>query len=141
MSASFTVLRSHLKAACDNRDWDLLDKLLEMDRSAIDDNSMYTDTWGEWWGMLSECVRKKQKQGVHVLLSRGANPDLESWGDCIPTSPKAMAMNDPNLAPLFSEGIECYKRETEPELPKTALTEFDRQGELRDKHGFFFQSD
>ncbi len=60
--------RVHLKNAVDNHNWDLLDKLLEIDNSQINDTSLYTDTWGEWWGLLVECIRNEQVEGVKILL-------------------------------------------------------------------------
>lgn len=50
--ASIPSTRAHLKAACEAKQWDLLDKLLEFDATLIDDNALYTDTWGTWYGML-----------------------------------------------------------------------------------------
>ena len=64
--AEFIVTRAHLKKACDTRNWDLLDKLLELSERDIDDKSYYTDTWGEWWGLLLECV-----YGNHVDVPDG----------------------------------------------------------------------
>jgi len=42
--SNFIVTRAHLKSACDQENWDLMDKLLEIDASKIDDHSLYTDT-------------------------------------------------------------------------------------------------
>ena len=77
----FSVTRAHLKNACDQRQWDLLDRLLEIDASGIDDKSLFTDTWGSWWGMLLECVMQKQIKGVQVLLARGAEGDRQGGAD------------------------------------------------------------
>lgn len=42
----FEVTRAHLKGAFDQENWDLLDKLLEIDSTRINDNDLFTDTWG-----------------------------------------------------------------------------------------------
>jgi hypothetical protein len=70
--AEFEVTRAHLKSAFDQENWDLLDKLLEIDCSRINDNTLFTDTWGDWWGMLVEAVYRRSTDAVSVLLKHGA---------------------------------------------------------------------
>ena len=115
---NFIVTRAHLKRACDEKAWDLLDKLLEIDRSHIDDKSLYTDTWGDWWGMLLECVYNNQIEGVRVLLSHGADRQIGRWGDGIPMSPiEAAAQKPAILALLTSQEPISYQRKNDPPLP------------------------
>ncbi|HRG77438.1 MAG TPA: hypothetical protein PLX69_22955 [Leptospiraceae bacterium] len=40
-----TITRGHLKKAVDTKNWDLLDKLLEIDNTFINDRKYYTDGW------------------------------------------------------------------------------------------------
>jgi hypothetical protein len=44
-----SISRSQLKAACEQENWNLLDLLLETDATHLDDNALFTDTWGDWW--------------------------------------------------------------------------------------------
>src|SRR5260221_417424 len=66
-----TENRSQLKAACDRQEWAFLDLLLERDATHINDHAVYTDTWGDWWGLLLECVYQGHADGVRVLLKHG----------------------------------------------------------------------
>ena len=137
----FSVTRAHLKNACAQRQWDLLDRLLEIDASGIDDKSLFTDTWGSWWGMLLECVMQKQIKGVQVLLARGANRGVAMWGDGFMTTPREAAEEQPEILALLDAETVTYERKTDPELP-VGETEKDRainrQGEIRDGTGLVF---
>jgi len=138
------VTRAHLKNAVDTQNWDLLDKLLELSSKHINDASYYTDGWGEWWGLLLECVYKDAETGVRVLLKHGASRKLGSWGDCIPTTPVVAATEKPAiLALLRSKNRPNYTRKTNPALP-TSATELDhavnQQGQIRDETGLVFQT-
>lgn len=95
------VSRADLKSACEAENWDLLDKLLELDRALIDDNSLFTDTWGEWWGLLMEVIRRNSEDGLKVLLKHGANRELATWGDGIPHTPAEAAEGKENLLALL----------------------------------------
>ncbi|OJJ16015.1 hypothetical protein BKI52_35170 [marine bacterium AO1-C] len=138
------VSRALLKKAVDHKSWDLLDKLLEIDATHINDNSYYTDTWGEWWGLLLECVRHNHVNGVKVLLKHGANKKVGNWGDCLPYTPLEYAQEHKLteiIQLLSSHQSPTYTRQTEPELPE--LNDYDkkvnRQGEIRDDTGMVFQ--
>lgn len=140
---TFKVTRAHLKDACDRGDWDLLDRFLELDRSSLDDNSLYTDGWGEWWGLLLETIRRGEEPGLRVLLKHGARRDLASWGDCEPRTPAAAAADHPRLLELLHlPGVPAYVRSSDPPLPDCAGPEADavnQQGEIRDRTGLVFQ--
>ncbi len=142
--ATFNVTRAHLKFACDHRNWDLLDKLLEIDASRIDDNSLYTDTWGSWWGLLMEAARLGAIDGVKVLLKHGAKRDLACWGDGIEQAPLEMAQEFPEIiALLTSPDVPTYVRTTDPPLPQSDSPDdvaVNRQGVIRDKTGIVFQT-
>ena len=141
----FQVTRAHLKAACEQHDWDLLDRLLDIDRSAIDDNALFTDTWGEWWGLLMQCVLRNQPDGVRVLLKHGADRTRGTWGDCLPLSPEdAAAEGSEILALLQAPGRPTYTRTREPRLPKmdpAELAALERQARIRDQTGLVFPID
>jgi hypothetical protein len=141
--SSFVVTRAHLKVACDQKHWALLDKLLAIDASSINDNSLYTDTWGSWWGMLLHCVMENQREGVQVLLAHGADPDLASWGDGIPVTPREEAQGKPQILPLFEQPEPVtYQRRSDPPLPIQTTAEIkaiNRQGAIRDATGLVFQ--
>ncbi len=142
--SDFKVTRAHLKTACDQKNWDLLDKLLEIDSSQINDNSLYTDTWGAWWGMLLESAGSDSIEGVKVLLKHGARRDLASWGDGIEIAPLEIAKDKPEiLALLQNSELPEYIRKTDPPLPQGESPEeqaVNRQGEIRNKTGLVFQS-
>ena len=141
---NFQVTRAHLKTACDQQNWDLLDKLLEIDNSRINDNSLYTDTWGSWWGMLLQAVGSGAVEGVKVLLKHGAQRDLASWGDPGGDTPLQAAQGKPEiLALLQAAEPPTYIRQTDPPLPQGESPEeraVNRQGEIRDATGLVFQT-
>lgn len=143
--AAFTVTRAHLKAACDAQNWDLLDKLLEQDASGINDNALYTDTWGSWWGMLLECVAGGHADGVRVLLKHGADKDLASWGDGIPLTPREAAQDKPPILRLINQKDPVtYTRRSDPDLPTEETARdaaVNRQGAIRDATGLVFPID
>ena len=138
------VSRALLKKAVDQKNWDLLDKLLEINPKHLNDRSYYTDTWGEWWGLLFHCVMKNQVDGVKVLLKHGANKKIGNWGDCLPYTPLEYAQEhkmDEIVQLLTGQKPPEYTRQSEPELPE--LNDYDqkvnRQGEIRDETGMVFQ--
>lgn len=139
------VSRGQLKHALDQANWDLFDKLLEVDSSSIDDNSMYTDDWGSWWGFLLHCIFADQVDGVRILLKHGADQSLASWGDGIPTTPlEAAADKAAILALLTAAEPPTYIRKTEPELPQLESPEdpaVNRQGVVRDQTGMVFPAE
>lgn len=139
-----SVSRALLKKAVDNKNWDLLDKLLETDSTNINDTSMYTDTWGEWWGLLYHCVIKHQVTGIKILLKHGADKTIGNWGDCIVETPleyaKERQMHE-IVALLSSKETPTYTRQTKPKLPKLPAYDekVNRQGQIRDSTGLVFQ--
>ncbi len=141
------VTRSHLKNACTAAQWDLLDKLLELDSTHINDKSFYTDSWGEWWGLLYSCVLREEADGVRVLLKHGADRTLGNWGDCIPFTPLELAQDERQnaeiVALLTAEQAPAYIRKSDPVIP--TLSDHDQrvnhQGELRDETGLVFPVD
>ena len=144
MMPAFAVTRAHLIAACNSGNWDLLDKLLEIDNTHINDLAIYTDTWGEWWGLLQEAVRNNTVDGVRVLLKHGAKRDVESWGDGIAHPVLEVAEDKPAiLALLQSPAIPAYVRGTDPQLPALESSDdqtVNAQGEIRDRTGIVFQA-
>ena len=143
MMNHFKVTRAHLKMACDQQNWDLLDKLLEIDNSQINDNALYTDTWGEWWGLLFQAIISDNVEGVKVLLKHGANRSVGNWGDCIPYTPLEIAADKPNILALLENPEKPdYQRKTEPNLPSVESVEeqaINQQGKIRDATGLVFQ--
>ncbi len=136
------VTRGHLKWAVDQENWDLLDRLLEIDNSLINDNSLFTDTWGDWWGMLLEAVYRRSVDGVRVLLKHGAQRDLARWGDGMSMTPMDAAEDNPEILGLLQNPEPpIYVRKTEPDLPgdSSKETSVNRQGEIRDATGLVFQ--
>lgn len=140
---SFTVTRAHLKNACDEQNWDLLDLLLELDPTHLNDHSLFTDTWGVWWGLLFEAVRNRSVDGITVLLKHGAQRDVTTWGDGIAHSALEIARDTPAiLALLQASEPPAYIRKTDPQLPPRDTPEasaINRQGTLRDETGLVFQ--
>lgn len=140
--SDFQVARAHLKSACDARNWDLLDKLLAIDSSGINDHSLYTDTWGVWWGLLLEAIRLGEADGVRVLLKYGAKRDLASWGDGIEVTPLEAAKDKPEIIALLTDPrTPTYSRMSDPPLPQGESPEdaaINRQGEIRDGTGLVF---
>ena len=139
------MTRADLKKACDQKAWDLLDKLLEIDRSHIDDKSLYTDTWGDWWGMLLECVYNNQINGVRVLLSHGADKAIGRWGDGIPQTALEAAAEKPKILALLTQSEPIvYQRQSDPPLPQSLSKrdkEINQQGQIRDETGLVFPID
>lgn len=138
------VARAHLKRAIEEEHWDLLDKLLELDSSGVNDNSLFTDTWGTWFGALYWCVGRDLRSGVQILLKHGADPHLQCWGDCLPLSPLDLAQegSKTSLLPLLT-GAEpaAYERKTDPEIPPETARDraVNRQREIADATGLMFQ--
>ncbi|WP_027001855.1 hypothetical protein [Hugenholtzia roseola] len=103
------ILRQTIEA----QDWDRLDSLLEQDSSLINEKSVYTDTWGEYWGFLLECVYRQQVLGVRILLKHGAKKTVGNWGDCLPTTPLEEAQrlqNQEIIALLQARERPTYQR-------------------------------
>jgi hypothetical protein len=116
--ANPTTSRAQLQAACDQQQWALLDLLLERDSTHINDHAVYSDTWGDWWGFLLECVYQGHVDGVRVLLKHGADRKVGRWGDCIPESPLQAAERYPEiLALLRDERRPTYVRPGDPLIP------------------------
>lgn len=88
---NYQVTCVHLKLACEQKNWDLLDKLLEIDNSQINDNALFNDTWGEWWGLLFQAIVHDSEDSVKVLLKYNANRDFGSWGVSISCSQRELA--------------------------------------------------
>ncbi len=137
------ITRVHLKNAVDNKDWDLLDKLLEIDNSKINDASIYTDTWGEWWGLLVECIRHEYVDGVKILLKHGVKRKKGNWGDCISYSPleeAKMKENKEIISLLKHKEKPTYSRKTEPKIPLLTTKDeiVNQQGKIRDGSGLAF---
>ncbi|MCE7870363.1 hypothetical protein DYH09_08305 [bacterium CPR1] len=138
------VARAQLKRAVEEEHWDLLDRLLELDHSSVNDNSLFTDTWGTWFGALYWCVGRNLRAGVQVLIKHGADPHLQCWGDCLPVSPLELAQEGgkASLLPLLT-GAEpaVYQRQTDPEIPPE--TDADQavnlQQEIANATGLTFQ--
>ena len=139
----FQVTRAHLKNALDQGNWDLLDKLLEIDNTRINDNDLFTDTWGNWWGMLLEAVYKRSVDGVRVLLKHGAQRDIARWGDGIPITALEAAEDKPEiLALLLNPDLPVYVRKKDPDLSAMESSKgvaINLQGEIRDAKGLVFQ--
>ena len=141
------ITRAHLKNACDTQNWDLLDKLLETSNQHVNDNALYTDDWGEWWGMLFQCVYHNYEDGVRVLLKHGADKNIGSWGDGIPKTPLEVATDTNKLAImalLKSKERPTYTRKSDPLLPEIKVAKdhaINCQGEVRDSTGMVFQTD
>jgi hypothetical protein len=138
--------RGLLKKAVEEKNWDLLDKLLELDNSHVNDNSMFTDTWGEWWSMLYHCVLHNKVVGVKVLLKHGAKRKQRSWGDGMCLSPKEVAEEKGYhkiLSLLQSKARPEYHRKTDPEIPEETDKErrVNRQREVANETGLVFNPD
>ena len=134
------ITRAHLRKAVMEGHWDLLDRLLEIDSSAINDNSLFTDTWGLRWGLLMECVRQDQVTGVSILLQHGANRGLSSWGDGQTSSPLSVARDRKNSeieGLLSGSKVAQYTRFCDPPVPPLDETDqaINRKGELLKSKG------
>ena len=140
---TFVVTRAHLRTACDQEHWDLLDKLLELDASLIDDNALFTDEWGLWWGMLYEVAKRGAADGVRVLLKHGAKRQVGSWGDGLALTPLEVAEGKPEIERLLRDGARPrYLRQTDPPWPAGFSAEeeaVNKQGVVRDATGLVFQ--
>jgi hypothetical protein len=142
-----TITRAHLKNACDQRNWDLLDKLLEIDDKHINDNALFTDEWGEYWGLLCECITQNELVGVQVLLARGAKRQVGRWGDGLALTAQELAQDKPEILALLQSKVRpVYVRQSEPELPmgeeNTAVDiALERQAHIRDQTGLLFPPD
>lgn len=134
-----SISRSQLKAACEQENWDLLDLLLETDATHLDDNALFTDTWGDWWGLLMEVIYRKAPDGLRVLLKHGANRDTGRWGDGMPQSPLEAAEGEPEILALLQDPARSsYSRQSDLPLP-AADPAFDELGRIRDDTGLAFQ--
>lgn len=139
--------RAQLVRAVKTASWDLLDRLLAEDSRHLDDNALFGDDWGDWWGMLLQCVYDDEIEGVRVLLAHGARRDLVRWGDAgyPPHTPLEAALEgrrapaivallqDPQR-PLYHRGAMTV---TAPE-PTCRDAALNRQGEIRDETGLIF---
>lgn len=135
-----SISRSQLKAACEQDNWDLLDLLLETDASHLNDKALFTDTWGDWWGLLMEVIYRKSPDGLRVLLKHGANRDTGRWGDSMPQSPLEAAAGEPDILALLQDPARpIYTRQTDPPLPAVDPA-FDELGRIRDDTGLVFQA-
>lgn len=137
------VSRAKLVYAVDENDWDLLDLLLENDKNFINDNALFTDDWGSWWGMLFECVRQNKPEGVKVLLKHGAKKSVREWGDGFQRSPLELAEEKKNkeIIDLLTGKTKAeYTRKADVTIPDKLLreSEMDAQDELRNKTGLVF---
>lgn len=122
-------------------DWDLLDKLLESDVTHINDNALFTDTWGEWWGMLMFVIGIGAFDGLRVLLKHGADRTVGSWGDGMLKTPLEAAEGKPEiLALLLAPGRPEYFRRTDPTLPEVDQS-IERQGRIWNQTGMIFQAE
>jgi hypothetical protein len=135
------ISRSQLKSACESKDWDLLDKLLETDATHINDNALFTDTWGEWWGMLMFVIGIGSCDGLRVMLKHGADRTVGSWGDGMPQTPLEAAAGNPEiLALLLTPERPAYIRHTDPALPKIDPA-IEKQARIRSQTGMVFQAE
>ena len=140
LSPMTSISRSQLKAACEQENWDLLDLLLETDATQLDDNALFTDTWGDWWGLLMEVIYRKAPDGLRVLLKHGACRDTGLWGDGMPQSPLEAAADQPEILALLQDPAKpAYTRQTNPPLP-VADPALDELGCIRDATGLVFQA-
>jgi hypothetical protein len=130
---TFVVTRRHLRDACDAKQWDLLDRLLEMDKRAIDDDALYGED-GDHWGLLVECIRNKDEDGVTVLLARGADRTIGIWGDGASYAPVEVAEGQAGILALLAKDEVAYVRKAEPELPAPDDT-LDPETVIRSKVG------
>lgn len=139
---AFRVTRAHLRNAIVAKDADLLDKLLELDATEINDNRLFTDTWGSWWGMLVEAINGNWVDGVKVLLTHKADRNSGIWGDGQTFTPLECAEGrEEILALLVNPEPPVYQRHTDPALPESlsaADEKVNRQGETAERTGLVF---
>jgi exopolysaccharide biosynthesis protein len=138
-----TITRGHLKKAVDTKNWDLLDKLLELDKTFINDRKYYTDGWGAWYGLLIECIHQESIDCVKVLVNHGVDKTLGVWGDCEEVDPIQFARDrkqDEILVILESNSIPLYTRATNPDIPDLDEKEntVNRRADIADKTGLVF---
>lgn len=134
--------RAQLLHACETSDADLLDKLLEIDASRINDNALFTDTWGSWWGMLVHAICAGWIDGVKVLLKHNADRNAETWGDGQTFTALEHAADNPEiLALLQNPERPVFERVTDPPVPDTLPTDaaVNHQGEIAERTGLVFQ--
>ena len=138
-----SVSRALIKQAIEERDWDLLDKLLDNDNSHVNDAKLFTDDWGEWWAPLYECCLGDQVEGVRVLLMHGAKRKQRAWGDGMCSSPLELAEEKGYheiVELLRSKSRPTYVRTSDPPIPP--LTNDDSalhgQSEITEKTGLVF---
>ena len=113
------VTRELLRKACKTENWNFLDKLLETDNSMIDDEFMFSDIYGDYWGLLMECIYRNSSEGVTILLKHGANREIGRWGDNSPQSPhEAAAENLLIIQLLETAEPPKYHREKDPKIPE-----------------------
>ncbi len=137
------ITRGHLKKAVDTKNWDLLDRLLEIDKTFIDDRKYYTDGWGAWYGLLIECIHQESTIGVKVLVKHGVDKTLGVWGDCEEVDPIQLARErkqDEILGILESSSIPVYERTTNPDIPDLEEKEniVNQRADIADKSGLVF---
>jgi exopolysaccharide biosynthesis protein len=138
-----TITRGHLKKAVDTKHWDLLDKMLEIDKTFINDRKYYTDGWGAWYGLLIECIHKESLDGVKVLIKHGVDKTLGVWGDCEEVDPIQFAKERKQgeiLVILESDASVSYERKTNPAIPDLDDKEniVNRRGDIADSTGLVF---
>jgi hypothetical protein len=137
------VSRGLIKQAIEERDWDLLDKLLETDNSHVNDAKLFTDDWGEWWAPLYECCLNNQVEGVRVLLKHGAKRKQRAWGDGMCSSPLEVAETrgyQEIVKLLRSKSRPCYVRKSDPPIPPLTVDDsaLRDQSEMAEKTGLVF---
>lgn len=137
------ITRGHLKKAVDTQNWDLLDKMLTLDKTFINDRNYYTDTWGSWWGLLIECIQQNYTDGVKILLKHGIDKTEGVWGDCIPMTPIEFAKEREQgemVVILESDIVPSYIRKSDPAIPSLGDAEeiVNRRGEIADSTGLVF---
>lgn len=140
----FTVTRAGLKACCEQGRWDQLDQMLARDATLIDDDALFTDGWGLWWGMLFEAAAQGAVDGVRVLLRHGAQRDRGCWGDGEAMSPAQAAQDHPAvLALLQAPPAVEPPRAADPAWPPGEPAQaqaLQRQAELRQRTGLVFDA-
>jgi hypothetical protein len=137
------ITRGHLKKAVDEKNWDLLDKILSIDKSFLDDRRYYTDGWGTWYGLLIECIRQSSLEGVKILIKHGVDKTLGVWGDCNEMDPIQFAreQNEVDILNLLtSDSIPVYIRTTDPIIPDLTEKEsiVDKRIDIADSTGLVF---
>lgn len=103
-----SIYRSQLKAACGKENWYLLDLLLETEAAHLNEKALFTDTWGDWWGLLMEVIYRRPPDGLRVLLKHGASRDTGRWGDGMPYHRSKPPKGSPRFSPW------CKTRHTPP---------------------------